>query len=82
MHAHKTIKIDLLDIIFAGRNKEYGAYELRKTYYKRISIALLTTLIIVSGVLIFSVISERQSQRDAALEMRVREVSLGAFRTR
>lgn len=76
MHAHKTIKIDLLDIIFAGRNKEYGAYELRKTYYKRISIALLTTLVIVSGVLIVSVISERQSQRDAALEMRVREVSL------
>ena len=28
----KFLHADILDIIFEGRNKEYGAYELRKTY--------------------------------------------------
>ncbi len=34
---------DLLDIIFDGRNKDYGAYELRKTYNKRLCKALFFT---------------------------------------
>ncbi len=37
----------MIDIIFDGRNKEYGAYELRSKYEKRISRALLTTAILV-----------------------------------
>ena len=36
MEANKIMSADVLDIIFEGRNKEYGAYELRKTYNKRI----------------------------------------------
>ena len=35
MRATKTVKIDFLDIIFDGRNKEYGAYDLRKTYKQK-----------------------------------------------
>jgi protein TonB len=31
---------DILDILFDGRNKAYGAYELRKTYHTRIVYAL------------------------------------------
>ncbi|WP_207495726.1 energy transducer TonB [Aridibaculum aurantiacum] len=31
---------DILDIVFEGRNKDYGAYQLRKTYSRRLSIAL------------------------------------------
>ncbi|MFN2439265.1 MAG: hypothetical protein ABR503_08690, partial [Chitinophagaceae bacterium] len=34
---------DPLDLLFADRNKAYGAYELRKTYNKRITTALLIT---------------------------------------
>lgn len=34
MEANKIMSADVLDIIFEGRNKEYGAYELRKTYNK------------------------------------------------
>jgi protein TonB len=33
---------DVLDIIFEGRNKDYGAYDLRKTYNRRLTTALLT----------------------------------------
>ena len=36
MEINKILTADILDIIFDGRNKEYGAYELRKTYNKRI----------------------------------------------
>jgi protein TonB len=34
----------LLDIVFSHRNKQYGAYELRSNYAKRINKALLITL--------------------------------------
>jgi len=34
---------DVLDIIFEGRNKDYGAYDLRKTYNRRLTKALAVT---------------------------------------
>jgi len=40
MEANKILNADILDIIFEGRNKEYGAYELRKTYNKRLLFAI------------------------------------------
>src|SRR6476661_795724 len=40
MEANKILTADILDIIFEGRNKEYGAYELRKTYNRRIATAI------------------------------------------
>ena len=43
MEGNKILSADILDIIFEGRNKEYGAYELRKTYNKRLMIALIST---------------------------------------
>ena len=44
MERNKILTADFLDILFEGRNKEYGAYQLRKTYNKRITIALVTML--------------------------------------
>ena len=41
MEANKILSADILDIVFEGRNKEYGAYELRKTYNRRLTIALI-----------------------------------------
>ncbi len=38
--ATKILQTDLLDLLFDGRNKEYGAYELRKQYSKRMIIAV------------------------------------------
>jgi protein TonB len=37
---------DILDIIFDGRNKAYGAYELRKTYNRRITLAMTVMALI------------------------------------
>ena len=43
MDANKIMTADILDLVFEGRNKEYGAYELRKTYNKRLMMALIGT---------------------------------------
>ncbi len=40
MDANKIMNSDFLDILFEGRNKEYGAYELRRTYSRRIIMAV------------------------------------------
>ncbi len=56
MEINKILTADVLDIIFDGRNKEYGAYELRKTYNQRIRTSLFVmgglVLVLVAGYLI------------------------------
>jgi protein TonB len=56
MEKTNILSADLLDIVFDGRNKSYGAYELRKTYDKRIRYAvggtfLLCLLMVVGSLL-------------------------------
>jgi protein TonB len=41
MEANKVLQSSILDIVFDGRNKEYGAYDLRKTYHKRLLAAII-----------------------------------------
>ena len=48
MEINKILTADILDIIFDGRNKDYGAYELRKTYNKRIR----TSLLVMGGLVV------------------------------
>lgn len=43
MQTNKILSASLIDLIFDGRNKEYGAYYLRKTYEQRIKKALIIT---------------------------------------
>src|SRR4051812_37453456 len=43
MEANKILQADLLDLIFEGKNKDYGAYELRSKYNKRITLSLIIT---------------------------------------
>jgi protein TonB len=44
MDTNKILSANLLDIIFEDRNKDYGAYELRKTYQHRIIKSLAITI--------------------------------------
>ena len=46
MEKMQILKADLLEIIFDGRNKNYGAYDLRKSYPKRLEYALAGTAFI------------------------------------
>lgn len=57
MDSNKILSADILDIIFEGRNKEYGAYELRRTYNKRITIALVSMIVICLLVFLTSVLA-------------------------
>ncbi len=45
MNAQQVLQSDILDIIFDGKNKEYGAYDLRKTYPRRMAFAMGSMLI-------------------------------------
>src|SRR5690242_2162583 len=55
MQTNKILSASLIDLIFEGRSKEYGAYELRKNYSKRIQKAVLVTLTI-AGLICATVI--------------------------
>ena len=60
MDANKILSADPLDILFDGRNKAYGAYDLRKHYRERLRKALLimfsSLLLIFGGVFLFGFI--------------------------
>ena len=43
METNQIMQADILDILFEGRNKDYGAYDLRKTYNRRIVKAMFLT---------------------------------------
>jgi protein TonB len=67
MDTSKILTADLLDILFDERNKDYGAYELRKTYGRRVKTALLftfaiTTVTIGGSVLAKSLSAEKNSK--------------------
>jgi len=44
MTSNEILKADILDILFDNRNKQYGAYALRKNYNNRLSLALAISL--------------------------------------
>jgi protein TonB len=75
MEAKQILKSDILDIIFEGRNKSYGAYDLRKTYNKRLTIALIGMVALILFFLIASAIADKINKEDK-IEMKTSEVTL------
>lgn len=59
----KNLKIvpDFDDIIFAQRNKDYGAYELRRRYNRNVIVSLLIGIIIMASVCIAPFLGARAS---------------------
>lgn len=56
MQPNQILTADLLDILFAGRNKEYGAYQLRRTYDNRLKLSLMVMLLLVSTPVIIYIL--------------------------
>ena len=79
MDANKILSSSDLDILFDGRNKEYGAYELRKTYAKRIRIALLGTLAIVV-LFVASMFIKPKNDDAAAKKFEVKDVKIENYK--
>ena len=75
MEANKILSADILDLVFEHRNKDYGAYELRKTYNKRIIMALVITaslaLLALLGSVLANTIDEGKSKK-----VEIKEVTL------
>jgi len=68
MEANKILNADVLDIIFDGKNKSYGAYQLRKNYNKTLGKALVITasilLLIFIGTVFANIINSDSDQKD------------------
>jgi protein TonB len=78
MEANKILNADLLDIIFEGKNKTYGAYDLRKTYASRLRKAILATFISLLVILVGSVLANKVGKNDGkdinVLDTRMAEI--------
>lgn len=74
MEKMQILNADLLEILFDGRNKMYGAYDLRKTYCKRLSYALAGTFLIALLLVIGTVVAN--SSRKKTIEMIAQDVNL------
>ncbi len=47
MESSTILTADILDILFDGRNKEYGAYDLRRTYRQRLTVSIGVMLSVI-----------------------------------
>ncbi len=74
MEANKILEADILDIVFEGRNKEYGAYNLRKTYRKRLLMAFMLMLGIC--LLLWLAAMLANSKKKAQTQILIQEVNL------
>jgi len=77
MEISKISNASLLDIIFDGRNKSYGAYELRSHYTKRLGMAIIITVAIALLVLLVSFISSKfESSEDKKQAIEIKDVEM------
>ncbi|MEI9946146.1 MAG: energy transducer TonB [Chitinophagaceae bacterium] len=75
MEANKILSADILDLVFEHRNKDYGAYQLRKTYNSRIGRALIITASVAILALLGSWLSSTlESSNDKKLD--IKEITL------
>src|SRR5438045_3412225 len=74
MEANKILSADLLDLLFEDRNKEYGAYDLRKTYNRRILKALIITASVALLAFLGTIIASNINKN--AKKVKISEVTL------
>src|SRR6185312_5773559 len=78
MEINKILTADVLDIIFEGRNKTYGAYELRKTYNKRLRIAMLVTaavvLLLTMGFIISNINDSKKTKAMVVQDVQLEDI--------
>ncbi len=79
MDVNKILSADILDILFEGRNKEYGAYELRKTYNKRIITAIVGMLSLCLLLFLGSLLANA-TKKETKAKIIVQDVELADVR--
>ncbi|SHN02288.1 energy transducer TonB [Chitinophaga sp. CF418] len=74
MNATNIIKSDFLDILFDGRNKDYGAYDLRRSEDRRVRNAIIGTtsiaLVIIGGYVLSNKLmaADMHTRKDVAVK--------------
>lgn len=71
MEINEIKKADFLDILFDGRNKAYGAYDLRKTYRRRVIVSLTTMLCVVvalGAILLYTAESKNKAKQVSVMQ--------------
>ena len=76
MDINKILKSDYLDILFEGRNKSYGGYELRKNYPKRVKRSLLVLAAIGLATGAYAIVSRLNPKDDNKKVAMMKEVTL------
>ena len=78
MDINKILSADILDIVFDGKNKAYGAYDLRKTYNTRLKKSLIFTasllLLIFIGTVLANVINNKKDQSIDVIDTQMAEL--------
>ena len=67
---------DFDDIVFEGRNKEYGAYTLRKKYSRNVTISVLIGIVIIATLIITPFISAKAAENRAKRAERQVEIKM------
>jgi protein TonB len=63
MDINKILKSDYLDLVFEGRNKKYGSYDLRRTYNSRMKksgVVILTLGLLLFGYNLFANMKKKE----------------------
>jgi protein TonB len=75
MDVNKILSAELLDLVFEGRNKDYGAYELRKKYNSRLTFAIVITISLALLIFLTSFLLDELKDRNKGV-VEVQEVKL------
>jgi periplasmic protein TonB len=60
---NKILQADVLDLIFEGRNKEYGAYELRTNYRKRLMVGIGGMVLSCACIVVLNSFANRPGEK-------------------
>lgn len=76
MDINKILNSDYLDILFEGRNKKYGGYELRKNYPKRAMRSMFVLAALALGIGSYAIISNIKGKNPVKPPPIVKEIVL------
>ena len=67
---------DFDEIVFASRNKEYGAYKLRKSYNRNLAVSLLIGILVITSAVIPPYLNARKAEKGIAHSQRQVELKM------
>jgi len=76
MEANQILQSPFLDILFEGKNKMYGAYELRQSYNRRITKALIIVIATILFLILGSYIASKLEKTKVTAPLVIPETSL------